>query len=228
MKQIILALLLFQFPFSKTISQEIRQLADFNAVAAATGVRVILVKSSETKAKLELENCESEDIVTAVKGNELIVKFQNHSWSRSKNRKATITVYYKNVERAEVSSGAKISADNIVSAQDLTLSGSSGGIMDLNVNAQRLEVDVSSGGILTIEGNSDFLEVNVSSGGMFKSFALASKEAEVDASSGGTASFSVSNRLQADASSGGVIRYKGDPEKLYTNSSSAGSVRAKE
>jgi hypothetical protein len=227
MKQTLLVFLVSQLCIVNLFTQEIRQLADFSEVHAAAGVKVILVKSTETKAKLELENCSSEDIVTEVKGDRLVVKFANsRNWSRSKNRKAIITVYFQDIDGLGVSSGATISAENVILSSELSLSGSSGGMMEIDVEAITLEAEVSSGGILRVKGQSEVLILEVSSGGVFKSYDLASMEADVDASSGGVASFTVSQELKADASSGGVIRYMGSPEKLHTNASSAGTIRA--
>jgi hypothetical protein len=47
----------------------------------------------------------------------------------------------------------------------------------------------------------------------------------VEASSAGSVKVSASEELDAHASSGGSIRYRGNPDKSVTNSSSGGSVR---
>ncbi|NND31305.1 MAG: DUF2807 domain-containing protein [Saprospiraceae bacterium] len=229
MKVILLPLLAVFLIAANAIAQNTRQLSNFSEVSAATGVKVILVKSNETKARLDLENCEPDDIITEVKGDRLQVKFANsRSWNHKRNRKATITVYYKDIDAVSVSSGAVVNAENIISAQELRLDGSSGGTLDLEVSAQSLEAEASSGGILQLHGNTEVLDINVSSGGIFRSYDLASDEADVGASSGGVASFSVRNRLDANASSGGVIKYRGNPEKIHTNTSSAGHISSKE
>lgn len=208
-------------------AQDMRSLEDFHEVSAATGVKVILVKSSDTRAKVEVENCDLSDVITEVRSGRLIVKFDdNLSWGRTnRNRKATITVYYKDLEGISVSSGANIRANNAIEANELDLDGSSGGIMELKVASNVLTADASSGGILKITGSTASLDVDVSSGGIFKGYDLKSETADADASSGGVATFSVSKILSADASSGGSIRYRGNPDKIRSNSSVAGSIR---
>jgi hypothetical protein len=97
--------------------------------------------------------------------------------------------------------------------------------MELEVGSSVLTADVSSGGILKITGSTTSLHVDVSSGGVFRGYELKSETADADASSGGVASFSVSKNLSADASSGGSIRYRGNPDKIRSNSSVAGSIK---
>ena len=225
MKYLLLCLTLIAH---SVFAEETRNLPDFDEVSAATGVKVILVKSSQTKAKIEVENCDPEDVITEVRGSKLVVKFDDKiSWTRSnRNRKATVTVYYKAVNAVGVSSGAMIHSDEVIETGNLELDGSSGGIMEFEVNSAALNVDISSGGIIKINGKTESLDIDVSSGGVFKAYDLRSESATADASSGGVASFSVSKTLNADASSGGSIRYRGNPDKVRSNSSSSGSIRA--
>lgn len=215
--------------FQSVIAQETRKLADFNEVSAATGIKVVLVSSSETKAVVEIENGDPDDVLTEVKGARLSIKFEsNRSWNRSdRNRKAKVTVYYKALNEISVSSGAMLSAGNIIKSALLELEGSSGGIMELDVDCEDLSVGVSSGGIVRVSGEAESLKVDVSSGGVMKGENLDCRRVNADASSGGVATFKVEEVLDADASSGGSIRYTGNPEKIRSNSSSSGSIRVK-
>lgn len=207
---------------------ESRNLPEFDEVSAATGIKVVLIKSSETKANVEVENGDTKDVITEVKGSKLQIKFDsNLGWSRShRNRKATVTVYYKSLDGVHVSSGAMVTAKNKIQGNDLNLKGSSGGMMELDIESNNLTIDISSGGVLTISGAVHDLDIDVSSGGVLKAEDLDCDNANADASSGGVATFKVSKMLDADASSGGSIRYLGNPDKIRTNTSVAGSIKA--
>lgn len=225
--RLILSLILISL-FQISNAQETRKLSDFDEVSAATGIKVMLVKSSETKAIVEIENGDPDDVITEVKGSRLQVKYDNNNWNRSnRNRKAKVTVYYKSINEIGVSSGAMVSAENEINADKLDLGGSSGGIMELDVDCSQLTVDISSGGVLRISGSTRSLDIDVSSGGILKGEELDCDNANADASSGGVATFKVKEMLDADASSGGSIRYIGNPEKIRSNSSSSGSIKAR-
>ena len=210
-------------------AQETRNLEAFNEVSAQAGVKVILESGSQNKATIEVENCSPDDVITEVRGDELVVKFKSNLGMRTRGRKATVTVQYAStLEAIGVSSGAHLSANNDIEANDLELGGSSGGMMELTVKAKSLEVGASSGGILNIEGSTDDLEIDVSSGGMFKAYDLTSLSADADASSGGVANFTVTKELSAEASSGGSISYKGKPQSVNIDSGFSGSIKSKD
>jgi hypothetical protein len=65
----------------------------------------------------------------------------------------------------------------------------------------------------------------VESAAELEAYDLTSEIVRVSAASGGSAKVSVLNELNADASSGADIRFKGNPSKSRTDSSSGGSVR---
>ena len=70
-------------------AQETRNLDSFDEVAAKTGINVILVEGNSNKAIIETENCEPEEVITEISGDELTIKFENSGfWRSSRNRKA--------------------------------------------------------------------------------------------------------------------------------------------
>ncbi len=210
-------------------AQETRTLEDFDEVSAATGIDVILVESNETKVEIEVQNCEPEEVITKVSGDRLQIKFENNNfWSGSKNRKATVTVHYRELESIDVSSGASISARNIIQSDELEIDGSSGGRLSLEVRAGEMEVDASSGGVLDLEGRAEVLEIDVSSGGVINAYDLIAGSVEADASSGGSLTITAEKSFNGSASSGGSIKYKGDPERVKVDASISGSIRSRD
>ena len=101
---------------------------------------------------------------------------------------------------------------------------SSAGSADLEIDVAELEVEVSSSGDLNIQGKARSQRVSVSSAGDYDGFDLACEEAYVRASSAGSARITASKEIDAKASSAGSVRYKGNPDKVYVNSSSGGGV----
>jgi hypothetical protein len=67
------------------------------------------------------------------------------------------------------------------------------------------------------------LEAEVSSAARLRAFDLVAGEVEVDVSSSGLAEVHASDKLMAEASSAGQIRYRGEAE-VTSEVSSAGSV----
>ena len=88
-----------------------------------------------------------------------------------------------------------------------------------------MEVDISSAGKLEAEGSVDEIEVDVSSAGSMHAYDLVAKKADLYASSAGSIKLSVTEEIKASASSGGSVKYKGNPEKERVSSSAGGSVK---
>lgn len=216
------------FSISVMHAQVTRKLSSFDEVSAATGINVVLVESNETKAVIEVQNCEPDEVITKISGDELIVKFENNNfWKNSKNRKATVTVHYDALDGISVSSGASISAENPVRSNDLEIDGSSGGRITVEVEAGYLELDVSSGGIVDIQGSAKELDCDVSSGGVIRAYDLQAESVEVDASSGGSVTITANESIVASASSGGSVKYKGDPTRVKIDASISGSISSR-
>ncbi|MDH3649392.1 MAG: DUF2807 domain-containing protein [Saprospiraceae bacterium] len=208
--------------------QQTRNLSDFTQVSAATGIKVVLIADNVSQAVITIEHGELEDVITKVDGKELTVKFKNSlSWGKN-NRKATVNVHYKSLESIEVSSGAYLSAKNAIKSDMLSLDGSSGGRMELDVRAEKLDIDISSGGVVELQGSVDSQKIDVSSGGILKAYELQTQHVDVDVSSGGVARITVNSSLVADASSGGAVTYRGKPGTVDVDSGFSGSVRSKE
>ena len=69
------------------------------------------------------------------------------------------------------------------------------------------------------------LNIDASSAGQIDAYDLEAQKVTAEASSAGSLKINVINELVARASSGGNIRYHGNPDKFITDSSSGGSVK---
>lgn len=125
--------------------------------------------------------------------------------------------------RVDVSSAAEVEVD--MDAQELFLDLTGGASFDGNVVAQNLEVKMNSAAKCDIEGSADYCNAKSGSGSNFRGFALVCRKAVADASNGGTVEISATEELDARASGGGAVRYKGTPAIVKHDTSSGGSIR---
>jgi hypothetical protein len=105
------------------------------------------------------------------------------------------------------------------------MSVSSAGSIDIKLEAGEVEVDASSSGEAELQGKVRFLRIDVSSAGEVDAYDLEAEKVSVNASSAGTAKVNAVKELEAEASSAGSIRYRGNPARSITNASSGGSVK---
>ena len=181
-----------------------------------------LIKGSSEKAEIEVTGTDAENVLTEVSGDRLKIHMASGNW---RNVNAFVKLTYRNLEEIDVSSAASVSTESAISSDRMEMDVSSAGKADLIFNVGIMEVDVSSAANLNAEGEVDEIEVDVSSAGSMSAYDLKCKAADLAASSAGSIKITVTEHINARASSGGSIRYKGKPDKERVSSSSGGSVK---
>lgn len=202
--------------------RDTRSLSPFSAVSVGEAINVEITAGDIEEARIEVDGADVDDVITEVFGGRLKIQMDRGNW-----RNADVRVYltYKSIDKIEVSSAADLYSTGVVSADQLEIEVSSAGDVELDIDVNELEVRVSSAGDLTLKGKAKEQYVRVSSSGDYDAYELQSENAEVDVSSSGDARVNVSEKLEADASSSGSIYYRGEPSKVYADSSSGGRVR---
>ncbi len=208
---------------------EVRNLNNFSSVSVATGINLVLVQGSSNEAEIDVDNIELDEIITKVDGGKLTVKVKGNKWGsnwwKNRKRKVDVRLTYKNLEQISASSGANVTSDNTISNDDIELDASSGASINLDVDGTDIEADASSGSTISLSGECGTFDANVSSGARIKGADLEAGNVEASASSGASIRVWAKDGLNAKASSGGSIKYKGNPESLKKKKSSGGSVR---
>ncbi len=95
----------------------------------------------------------------------------------------------------------------------------------MSIEAGNAEVSASSAGEIELQGHVKSLAIDASSAGEIDAYDLEAQNVTAETSSAGTVKLQVTGSFVANASSGGSIRYRGNPGKSVTNSSSGGSVK---
>ena len=97
--------------------------------------------------------------------------------------------------------------------------------MEVTLDAETVVVRASSAADVILSGKAKSIDADASSSGDIDAYNLPVNRASADASSAGGIKLNVSEDLRATASSGGSVRYRGNPLKTNTNASSGGSVK---
>ncbi len=224
LKSIFLIVALLSASLAIAQSRDTRSLNDFRRVSVGESIELILIEGNRNEAVIEADGMDADDVVTRLSGDKLVVEIKNNGrWWR--NTDVTVRLTYRQLEGVSVSSSAEVYNEGTIKSEYFECRASSSGNATLTVDVRELEVEVSSSGRLSLSGTTVKQDVSVSSSGSYHAYDLDSEICEARASSSGNARISVSKELRANASSSGSIRYKGDPDKQITKSSSSGSVR---
>jgi hypothetical protein len=201
---------------------ETRNLSSFTGVKVSEGISVYLKKGEKESAKIEVTGTKPSNVITEVSGSYLKVHMRDGNY-RSVNVKVYVT--FVSVEKLYASSAGNLYSSETLKGSNMEINASSAGTIEVVVEAGRLEASASSAGDVDIKGKARSVVMDASSAGEVDAYDLEAEDAEIEASSGGSVKISVKSGLDARASSGGSIRYRGNPDKSNTTSSSGGSVK---
>jgi hypothetical protein len=203
---------------------ETRTLSSFKGIKVSQAIDAYLKKGDKESARVEVTGGSPSDVVTEVEGSSLRIKMRDNRnfWS-----KVHVKVYvtYVNLERISASSASSVFSDGVIKTDHIDIGASSAANVEVSLDANSVMIDTSSAGEVVVEGKSSKLEVEASSAGDVDAYKLECETVVAKVSSGGEAKLSVSKDLDAQASSGGDIRYRGNPARTNTHSSSGGSVK---
>jgi hypothetical protein len=218
-------LVLFVLTACGAIAQEseTRQLASFRGVRVGEAIDLYLKKGDKESAKVEVENVNLSDVVTEVSGNYLRIHMRQGNYHGRRTVKVYLT--YVTLEKLSASSASNVFSEGTMKTPRLDVAVASAANVELQLESDDVTVDVASAGDITLEGKAKNLSIEASSAGSVDAYNFECEKVEATVSSAGSAKINVTKTLNAEASSGGSIRYRGNPSSTNTDSSSGGSVK---
>ncbi|TLP80284.1 head GIN domain-containing protein [Maribacter sp. ACAM166] len=203
------------------VVEETREITEeFTVVSASEGIDVYVTQGTDFDILVEADENIMDLIGTDIKSGKLKIHTIENIGSATKKVYVTLPT----VTGLHASSGAHLTAENMIQTEKLVVDASSGARLNANVNVTTdMEIDASSGANIKLSGTAKEVYVDASSGANIKANDLLTLACNADASSGAYVSIHVQNNLTAEASSGGNISYKGKPS-VQKNKSVSGSV----
>ena len=221
--------LLFVFVLSVQAANEktgtqTRKTDSFRGISVTSGIDLYLTQGNSEEVIIKADPEIIDDIITEVKDGILHIYMKNrNNWMWNKDRKAYVT--FDDLSKLDVSAGADVEAENTFKLDEIKISVSSGADLEIDdLTAESVWLDTSSGSDAEISGQVVNFNASSSSGSDLSCSDLVSENCEVSASSGADVEVHVTKKLKASASSGGDVRYKGNPNQKDINESSGGDV----
>lgn len=206
-----------------------RSVGSFKGVKVSTGIELLLQQGNQEAVAVSCSNPEYTDrIKTVVEGGvlKIYIDHTDGNWKWRKNLKFKAYVSIRELTQLTASSGAIAKTGSTIKVSKLDLDASSGAIIEASFDGAEISSDNSSGAITELKGSVEKLKVEASSGAVFKGYDLNSTNCSADVSSGGVINITVTKELNAEASSGGAIHYKGGGLIRNLRTGSGGSVKS--
>ena len=195
---------------------------DFSRVEVSRGLDLYLTKSKNVSLEVEADENLHELIETEVRDGVLRITSSKNIWSASAKK---IHLHVDHLNGISVNSGAEVNTRNTFESDELRLSISSGASAEMELDVADLSCDISSGADIELSGQAENFNVSSSSGSNVKAYALEARNCNADASSGSDIKLTATETIEARATSGADIKYKGSPRVLQQEDNSGGSVR---
>ncbi len=221
----IIAIVLF---FGATIvaigqDSETRDVASFSGIKSAEGIDVYLKKGNKESLRVEVSGTSLSNVLTEVSGDFLKIHMRENRNRGSVNVKVYVT--YVAIDKISASSASNVYGQEPIKSNRLYVNASSAASVDIAIDVQSIEVSTSSAADVELKGRAGSADYEASSAGEIDAEDLTAENVKASASSAGSIRLSVSKIFDGRASSGGSIRYRGNPSKSNTDASSGGSVR---
>lgn len=217
---------------SSYLNGETRNVGEFSGIEVSTGVNVVFKQENATNLKVFADADKLQYIITKVENGVLKIYVDNKGAKKLKFKNLIVNISSPKMNQIKTSSGANFSIINNLNGVDVNIDASSGSLVrgklnisktstieassgsnvKIEINTGNISVKSSSGSSINVEGNADIGMIDVSSGAVIKAENLRVNTADVESTSGSSVSVNVKDKMKAKASSGGSIRYRGNPK----------------
>lgn len=206
----------------KVVNQKREINFNFTEIEVSQGINVYLTQGENNSLEVELDENLHDLLITKVENNILKIYFSENVGRR---KRSIVHLSIPLITKLTSSSDAEITSQNQLIIQDLIITSSSSGEIELNLIANQIQCKASSDGDVDLIGTVNLLVINASSGSDIKAEKLVSQKVEAKAYSGSDIDVQVIVSLNAIASGDSEIKYWGNPTDLKVEKSSGGKVK---
>lgn len=207
---------------------EARTVGNFHGIRISQGIQLIMKQGSTDAVAVSAATKEDRDNIKTEVDNGVLKIYYDTKWYKNWNsngRKLKAYVSFKQIDMLHGSSGSSTTIDGSMSGNTMKIELSSGAGFNGGVEVNSLTIESGSGAVAHVSGKVQTVSIGASSGAVIHGYELVSDKCDADASSGGVIQVSVNKELSAEASSGGDIHYKGDGVITRVSTGSGGSIK---
>lgn len=210
---------------NRNVITQVRKTSEtFTKISVSSGIDLYINQGSKNKVVVEADKNLHDIIITKVEDGTLKVYSEKNIW-KAKARKVFVTV--KDLTLLKATSGSDVYSENTIKTNNINISATSGADIKITVNAINVDTNSTSGANIEIFGTAINHSSSATSGSSIDAYKLNSKNANARVTSGADVNIYASEKLEATATSGGDIDFKGSPKSVHKNSNSGGSISAK-
>lgn len=204
---------------------ETRSVGEYDGISVSGFFNVTLVAGDEGELTLEGESNLLEYIETEVDGGTLKIKVQNkQNLKTSWGKDIKITVPFRDLDRVSLSGSGEIMSDDVIKANNFSVSVSGSGDVDLTVEANNTESRVTGSGDLVLKGSTRDHEASVTGSGDLTAGRFRAENVDAKVTGSGDIRIGCEKSIRARVTGSGDIEYIGNPTKQDTKVTGSGDI----
>ncbi|WP_316830968.1 head GIN domain-containing protein [Pedobacter aquatilis] len=211
-----------------TKAQESKNVAvkSFNSITVSSGIDLYLTQNGSESLTIKANADLLKNVVVEQNGGNLVIKMKEGlNWSSMfRNQSIKAYVNFKTLAALTASGGSDVFSQGLIKADKFALRSSGGSDVKLNLACTDLELQTSGGSDVSLTGKAENMVLNTSGGSDVDAYGFVVSYAKVNASGGSDANIHVTKGLEAGASGGSDVHYKGNASLKKTSSSKSGDV----
>lgn len=201
---------------------EKRAVSSFDSIHVTGPITLYLEKGNREGVTVAVENIGLEKIVTETDG--LTLRIRPQSGIFSEDAGAKVTVSYRELRGIRAGGGAEVIGRSVIQGDKIEININTNAKAKLEVNANILDIKMTSTGELDISGKAASQEATINTGARLNAFDLNCDSVYIKINTTAVGNVRAKQLIDADVSTKGVLRYKGDPEKEKIQKSLGGTV----
>ncbi|NND31412.1 MAG: DUF2807 domain-containing protein [Saprospiraceae bacterium] len=190
------------------IIEESFRIDDVHSIDLRMDAIVFLTQGDDREVVISGQANIIDEIDFRVRNRELVI--DNHRCIRNFDE-IQIFITVPDIRELSIAGSGKISSQNQLNVNDLQLSISGSGDMDLDIVGDDVSGRISGSGSMKLSGLIDDLNFTVSGSGTLRAFDLESQTANVTISGSGDVEITVIEALDVRISGSGNVYFRGDP-----------------
>ncbi len=205
-------------------NRENRNVGDFDEVVMRISGRVYIKQGNKNEVILEGEEDYLERVETDVRGDKLSIGMRGRNWSFRRSPRLNIYITVKELRGVSVTGSGNVIGQTVFEADDINLSISGSGDIELDLDVKNVESRISGSGNIELKGSAEFAKLGMSGSGKYLAEELKVDDYRVSISGSGKSSINAQEKLDVRISGSGSVYYRGRPS---VNSSVAGSGKVR-
>jgi hypothetical protein len=209
------------------LNAEKRTVGSFHGVEVSTGIALYLGEGQSEDVAVSASTPEFRNkIITKVEDGILKIYYENKNAFNTKrvNKELKAYVSYKTLDKLEATTGADIHFTGALNVPVISMTASTGGNIQGEIKSDRLSIHQSTGSNIQLNGSVQTMDAEGSTGSHFRGQELKAASCKANVSTGAHIELNAEKELTVTASTGGVIRYKGEAGAKSISKSTGGKI----